>query len=223
MSDIKLERTNWIKLKGKSLFFVHGALKRFDNYNFNITQLDHISRDLDDAGVLREKLGKISIENILSLKPVKHDTAERFISVLNAALEARGSTDLLDDNRIVSAVFRMPQLGQILDRLDLTPMDLSENSGVSVPLVENIIRGGRVHLCAALKVRDVLLEAARQNGNDQHDQIGALLFGDITRIISDDLQGLQAILKDENEAFLIKESDLCMAPAKGHPWAKNGS
>lgn len=221
MADIVLSRSNWIKLKNRPLFFVHGALRRIDENDLNVTQLDHMARDLTDSGTLTDKIGKSSIEKVINLMPVRHKTAERFVIVLNAALETHGVKAPLGEERIIAAVFRMPLADHVIKGLGLDLQDVAARSGLSPALIENICKGGRTPLAAALKLRRCLQERARVKGLDERDQIGAQVLGDITRFIQDDRQSKTDILRDGRDQYMITEKDLQLAPREGHPWARN--
>ena len=208
---------NWITLKTKPLFFVPAALPIYNQYNFNISQLVDIAKDIyadrSDAGI-----GRSSIENVLKLKPVKHKTSERFVKVLNEAVHRRGGSEQIPNNVIISAVFRLQLANEMADSLGFTNAGLSVMSNLSETLVDNVRRGGRVHLTAALAIRDALSKRAEEKGHDKNDQVGALLMGDIERFVLHDRSQAMAIHTDDLGECCIKESDLSVAPEDGHPF-----
>ncbi|MEM8772502.1 MAG: hypothetical protein AAGD92_12710 [Pseudomonadota bacterium] len=62
-------------------------------------------------------------------------------------------------------------------------------------------------------------KAAEAKGIDQHDQIGAQLFGAVEKTITEDKLARDDIYRDDRDEYMIRETDLVLAPRTGHPWA----
>ena len=219
MSDVRLSTANWIKLKTKPLFFVRDALTVYDDYNFNVSKLVDTAKKVFEDRPDGEKLGRGSVENVLRLKPVVHRTARRFIRVLNAAVEAKGGEPSLEESQVIAAVFYIFNARNIMDALNVSSYTVASQAGLSEGLVENVRRGGRVHLAAARKLVAAFEALARENGIDEGSQIGRLVFGEPQKLILEDTNGVMVVHSDERGECLIREQDLELAPSNGHPWA----
>ncbi len=219
MADIRVSEANWIKLKIKPLFFVQSALPVFNKYHFNVSQLVEVAKEEFRDKPAGEKLGRGSIENIVYPRPVTHKTARRFIRVLNRAVRERGGEEALRYEEIIAAVFRIKSAKEIFQRLDVSNADLAARAGLSETLIDNVRRDGRVHFAAAIIIRSVLQEIAHDRGLDDADPMGERIFGDVRQLLSDDKAGPIVIHRDDYGECMIRESDLELAPVKGHAWA----
>lgn len=212
-------------LEASALFFIPDAFVVLrSRHNMTATSLGALSTANRTVG--GPKLaGKAAITKIIGLQPVAYASAKGFLPVANIALAKAGVARRFTTSDIVACVFRLPEFGDHLEDLGLTPASLAKTSKVSLPIVQSAMNKYRVSFAHAEALWKVLHSAHVAKGEpaSEAEVTRHEFLKDIREFAKTDARPHLAVKTVQDNETVYKAEDLKLAAVDGHHWALSGS
>lgn len=212
MSDVSIPSTDWLRLRGKKLFFVPAIHRAY--VDGQLTQADLVGAT--ESGNVTAPVAR----DACHLVPLSHDkallVAERFLTLRKVQAEPK--------SEIRAAVFRVASFDDLFSEkamaaVGITQVDLAAASGLHQRTLENFLHNGRVTahvLKALLEGYQGLLKKAADL--PEHMQAFADAADPEPYVTTDYTVPHTAVVKDERGEYLRHIDDMGRAPAGWTKW-----
>ena len=151
MPDIKVQEQNWYSLSHRALFFIPKLLRLSGLHGVSAAEIIQYSKKLDR----RYWLGPPAVRTILTSQPATFKKVEAARRAFNSIeIEAADKGTRLEDMDIIACVLIVQGLDAVMHYISLTDLELSKKIRLSVGIIANARRGGRVFLSAGVAIID---------------------------------------------------------------------